>query len=278
MTRSLLTLALVALTACGSPLAQPGGPVTIIDYVDTVRVGNVRYLVARPSGPALTAADLGDEVTRVRFQIAGSDKGPDYLIQDGDATMLPVGTPLHTVKGYRPGFRLAAQLAAGGIRLYECDDNLEAKTGADLLDVAGKTTASPSTVRPTAPRPLAASPTRPSPPAWRRPWRLLRSRLASSRPAPATSLSFNCRTAPRSAGSTGPRRACSGAASRRRRSSAAPWPPPSSLRDSTRPYGHSAGPWPPGRSGSAAPRSGRPRPGRRPAATAPRRGRRPPPR
>ena len=143
MTRwlSLLTLALVALSACGSPLAQPGGPVTIIDYVDTVRVGNVRYLVARPSGPALAAADLGDEVTRVRFQIAGSDKGPDYLIQDGDATMLPVGTPLHTVKGYRPGFRLAAQLADGGIRLYECDDNLEAKTGADLLDVAGKTTA-----------------------------------------------------------------------------------------------------------------------------------------
>jgi hypothetical protein len=57
--------------------------------------------------------------------------------KDGDAAFLDIGTRMYTVKGYLPTFRLAAYLD-GMLQLYEADTNPRARTGADLLDIAGK--------------------------------------------------------------------------------------------------------------------------------------------
>ena len=58
-------------------------------------------------------------------------------MRDGDAAFVPAGSPVFTVKGYRPSFRLAAS-HQGRLRLYEADAADGARTGADLLDLAGK--------------------------------------------------------------------------------------------------------------------------------------------
>ena len=60
-----------------------------------------------------------------------------YRMRDGDAVFVPAGSPVFTVKGYRPSFRLAAS-HRGRLRLYEADAADGARTGADLLDLAGK--------------------------------------------------------------------------------------------------------------------------------------------
>ena len=87
----------------------------------------------------LRAEDLGPEFYRVAFRGAGY-AGPNYRIQDGDATFLNPGTQVYAVKGYAPEFRLGT-LEEGKAILYEVDTNPFAKTGGDLLDIRGKVTA-----------------------------------------------------------------------------------------------------------------------------------------
>ena len=65
--------------------------------------------------------------------------GSRYRYQDGDATYLNPGTPIHAVKGYSPKFRLGT-MEGDRASLYEADSNPLAKTGGDLLDIQGKVT------------------------------------------------------------------------------------------------------------------------------------------
>jgi hypothetical protein len=73
----------------------------------------------------------------VRANAPESDPAHTYRMRDGDAAFVPAGSPVFTVKGYRPSFRLAAS-HRGHLRLYEADAADGARTGADLLDLAGK--------------------------------------------------------------------------------------------------------------------------------------------
>lgn len=64
----------------GEPAAGPGPASTMsITYLDTVPLGDVHYL-ALPSRAdrAPTPADLGSEVVKVKFQVAGSQKPPTH--------------------------------------------------------------------------------------------------------------------------------------------------------------------------------------------------------
>jgi hypothetical protein len=124
------------LAACGGaggrPLPAPR------DYIDFVRFGGVTYHVADHGvGRPIAADDLGPRFAVVRANPPTSGPPLAYRPRDGDAAFLPVGSPVFTVKGYRPSFRLAAS-HHGRLRLYEAEEAAGARTGADLLDLAGK--------------------------------------------------------------------------------------------------------------------------------------------
>ena len=118
-----------------------------IFWVPLMQFGGIQYVRAwhfageeiREGERDLTAEDLGPELYRVAFRGAGY-AGPNYRIQDGDATFLNPGTQVYAVKGYSPEFRLGT-LEDGRPILYEADTNPLAKTGGDLLDIRGKVTA-----------------------------------------------------------------------------------------------------------------------------------------
>ena len=119
----------------------------VIDWVPLIQFGGIHYLARwRLPGEAtrevdrdLTVEDLGPELYRIAFKGDGY-VGFGYRYQDGDATYLNPGTPVYSVKGYAPEFRLAA-LEDGNIRLFEAGTNPLAKTGEDLLDIRGKVAA-----------------------------------------------------------------------------------------------------------------------------------------
>ena len=115
------------------------------DWVHSVQFDGITYLakasldgsINTEGERALAIEDLGPELYRVAFRIDGYG---GYAHRDGDATYLNPGTPVYSVKGYAPEFRLAA-LEDGNVRLFEADTNSAAKTGEGLLDIRGKVTA-----------------------------------------------------------------------------------------------------------------------------------------
>lgn len=82
----------------------------------------------RPIGPA----DLGRVVGQVKANRADELVESAAPFSDLEATFLPVGTPVHAVKGYPTSFRLAAR-SDGGLALYEPWSSPTAQVGADLL-------------------------------------------------------------------------------------------------------------------------------------------------
>jgi hypothetical protein len=82
----------------------------------------------RPLGPA----DLGRVVGQVKANRAGEPVESADPFGDLEATFLPVGTPVHAVKGYPTSFRLAAR-SDGGLTLFEPWYSPTAQVGADLL-------------------------------------------------------------------------------------------------------------------------------------------------
>ena len=89
------------------------------------------------SGNQLTQDSLGPQFTTVQFTVSENVSVPNYTLKDGDAAFLPANTPVYSVQGYRPEFRLAVR-REGTIVLYEADTNPQAKRGADFLDLADK--------------------------------------------------------------------------------------------------------------------------------------------
>ena len=143
-------VAVAALTACdtsntagppgGHPFRScPTGTQSTIDRPDFFAWAGIRYLAVEPGvGRPLAQGDLGGEYARVRCSLDGDAFGTSFdEMQDGNATALGVGTPMYAVNGYMASFRLAAH-AHGSIVLYEADTNPAARTGRDLLDVAGR--------------------------------------------------------------------------------------------------------------------------------------------
>lgn len=61
------------------------------------------------------------------------DNCANYVMQDGDATLLQVGTELYEIQGYATSAWLIA-----GDTIFQAMENPAAETLDDLLDVAGK--------------------------------------------------------------------------------------------------------------------------------------------
>ena len=116
--------------------ARPQGHT--ISWIPMMQFGGIQFERLGMNTADLRAEDLGPELHRVAFRGDGY-AGAFYRYQDGDATFLNPGTPVYSVKGYSPTFRLAT-LEEGRTTLYEADTNPSAKTGQDLLDIQGKVT------------------------------------------------------------------------------------------------------------------------------------------
>jgi hypothetical protein len=134
--RSLVVAGCLLLAACGG---GPAGPRhSAVDYQDFIMLGGTMYYVADHGvGRAIERGDLGPVRSLVRGNPPSNDPTLAYRAADGDAAFLAPGSPVHTVKGYRPGFRVAAS-HHGRLWLYEANEAVGTRTGADLLDLAGK--------------------------------------------------------------------------------------------------------------------------------------------
>ena len=133
--RGLVVAGCLLLAACGG---RAGPRAVAVDPRDFIKLGGTLYYVADHGvGRAVERGDLGPVFAVVRGNPPRNDPTMRYRPRDGDAAFLAAGSPVYTVKGYRPGFRLAAS-HHGRLRPYEANDAVGARTGADLLDLAGK--------------------------------------------------------------------------------------------------------------------------------------------
>lgn len=107
-------------------------------FIDDIRFTRIEYRSARyEDGRALTQADVGPHFDTVQCDISETQRGVPCPFEQDRSGYLPAGTPIYTVSGYRPDFRLAAVLR-DRIVLYQVWANPRAKTGQDLFDISGK--------------------------------------------------------------------------------------------------------------------------------------------
>ena len=117
---------------CPPPLAA-----SAVDFANIMQFDGIEYHGVDDAGRVLTEADVGPEYARVRCKLQDHAYQPIEGLQDGDAALLDPGTPVYSVRGYRPSFRLAVRQQDRWV-LFESHDNPQARRGADLLDLAGK--------------------------------------------------------------------------------------------------------------------------------------------
>jgi hypothetical protein len=136
--RRLATLIVIGCLLLGGCDRRCVGPqCTALDHRDFLRFGSITYyaddsnLVGRKPRPS----DLGPMYAVVRRNPPNDDL--NYRMGDGDAAFVAPGAPVYTVKGYRPAFRLAAS-HGDRLRFYEAREVPGARSGADVLDLAGK--------------------------------------------------------------------------------------------------------------------------------------------
>ena len=109
----------------------PLEPPVLTEWRNFVQFGCVMYR-ATDVGCVAQDDDLGPEFARTVVKLDPNLPPLPYRPKDGDALLLAPGTPVYTVKGWRPEFLLAARLSADLI-LFQAD-NPKGSTGRDVLD------------------------------------------------------------------------------------------------------------------------------------------------
>ena len=104
--------------------------------VDFVTFDGIDYMrMADGAGRPLERADLGPEFAVVKCNTTQASTCADG--DDKAAALLPGGTRVYAVRGYKTSFRLAA-VVGEEILVFESWRSARAKTGADLYDIAGR--------------------------------------------------------------------------------------------------------------------------------------------
>lgn len=110
----------------------------MIEWVDFIKFSDITYTGSNYNyNNNLTIDDLGPEYAQVNFNVSGSIHDPRYSSKNGDAAYHNAGTPVYTINGYAPEFRLAVY-ENGIVKIYEAESNPRAVKGADLLDLVSK--------------------------------------------------------------------------------------------------------------------------------------------
>ena len=104
-----------------------------IDWVDFIKFNDITYVRKVVPLDSFAEEDL-KYFDKTKFKVADNVDDLNYSSRNGDAAFLKEETPIYSIKGYSPDFRLLAK----GIGVYEADTNPHAKKGGDLLDIGGK--------------------------------------------------------------------------------------------------------------------------------------------
>lgn len=127
---SLSLVLLLLLVGCA------GGPsVAFIDWVDFIKFNDITYLQEHQS-VSINENNLSP-YGEIKFKVADNVNNPNYEIKNGDAAYLEAGTPVYSLDGYAPDFRLVVRNNQE-LLIYEADTNPKASKGSDLLDIGGK--------------------------------------------------------------------------------------------------------------------------------------------
>jgi hypothetical protein len=85
---------------CPSPATGQAGARVMIDWIDMIKWGGHQYAAQLPASTSTVApGKVGSRIGLTRCHIADSTAGPQFTFHDGDATFLPVGTEINTIKG-----------------------------------------------------------------------------------------------------------------------------------------------------------------------------------
>ena len=129
------------LSSCLSP--QPSA---IIDWLDLIRLDGVTYFSDSQFAAQNRHVDADSEIypddvlteyDSIKHFVPSEQPGLGYQIKDGDSTRHEAGTVVSSIAAYSPKFRLLVK-HEGVYLLYEAAKNINAETGADLLDIEGK--------------------------------------------------------------------------------------------------------------------------------------------
>lgn len=109
---------------------------SIVDFLKYQGVTYQNY--GHEVGRELQDEDLEEELTKVKFKFVWDGiqpgKQPSYGPEEAYVANLDIGTPIFTVKGYLPSFRLAAR-RNGKIILFESSRIPNATKGSDYFDL-----------------------------------------------------------------------------------------------------------------------------------------------
>lgn len=110
----------------------------LISWVDFIKFNDITYHADGYNyDNSLSFDDLGPQFDTVNFKVADNVHTTRYSTKNGDAAYLEKGTPVYTINGYAPEFRLAV-MENYRVKIYEASQNPKAKIGADLLDIRNK--------------------------------------------------------------------------------------------------------------------------------------------
>lgn len=102
-----------------------------LDYLGALMLNDSYYFQNRTT-EQIPPGLIGEKITEVGYTLS-DDACQDYVMRNGDATLVPTGTPIYKMNGYRSSFRV---IADG--QIFEIDDNPQARTIGDLYDIEGK--------------------------------------------------------------------------------------------------------------------------------------------
>ncbi len=140
MKKYLKIIIFIALIMVGcSSQTEPSKPelaeLVEISWIDMICVDNIHYM--RNDSDQDQTVTLGNKVSVVEFNVSDSIHELGYVIKSGDATFLPIGTPIYEVVGYKASSRLAVDLNSH-ILLYDVYRSEDAAYGRDMLDLDNK--------------------------------------------------------------------------------------------------------------------------------------------
>lgn len=131
---SIVLLFILALVGCDvvKKGAESNGCMAEIDWVDFLMINDIKYYQNHDGTKEVTTKQLGNKVGEVKYML-DEYACTDHVSKNGDAAYLPVGTVIYELKGYKPEFRVVANN-----KIYEVDQNPNAETVGELLDIEGK--------------------------------------------------------------------------------------------------------------------------------------------
>jgi len=103
-----------------------------IEWVDFIMINNIKYHQNSGETKEVTSNQRGDKVGKVSYMLS-EHACSDHVAKNGDASFLPIGTDIYAMKGYKIEFRVIADN-----KIYEVEDNPNAATIGDLLDINGR--------------------------------------------------------------------------------------------------------------------------------------------